>query len=106
MRVVMTIGLSILPLIVVGCGGPNMRQVHEAPLLDNKVLQQRVEAALGRAGSDFKNVHVTVDGGDVTLGGNVPSADARARAEEISRGVYGVKKTDNEIELNKVATSP
>ena len=91
--------LLLLSLVMLGCGGPNLREPHEAQLLDNKVLQQRVEAALHRAGSDFQNVHVKTDSGTVTLTGTTPTADARAKAEQISSNVFGVKETDNQITL-------
>lgn len=104
-RLAAVIGLVLSLLIVPGCG-TNMRKVHEAPLIDNKVLQQRVEAALHRAGPNFANVHVQTDSGTVLLTGTVPSADARAQADHVSRGVYGVKETNNELTLTKPTSAP
>ena len=95
---------ALLSRIMLGCGEPNPREPHNAPLLDNKVLQQRVEAALHSAGPDFQNVHVKTDSGTVILTGPVPSADARAKAEEISRSVYGAKKLDNQLSLKRTGS--
>jgi osmotically-inducible protein OsmY len=100
------IGVALPLLIAFGCGGANLRKSHEGALLDNKVLQQRVEAALRREGKDFQKVHVAADGGTVTLSGSVASTQARGRAEAISRGVYGVEKTENEINLQTPSSAP
>ncbi|HWB52792.1 MAG TPA: BON domain-containing protein [Tepidisphaeraceae bacterium] len=95
------VAIALLPLILLGCNHTSLHKVHEAPLLNNKVLQQRVEAALRRAGSDFASVHVNANGGAVLLSGTVRSASVRAQAEKISRGVYGVDKIDNQLTLKK-----
>ena len=90
----------VLGLAGLGCGGANMNQVHEPHLLDDKVLQQRVQAALSSAGPGFQNVLVHADRGSVVLGGTVGSARAREQAEDISRGVYGVKQVQDKIEVS------
>jgi hyperosmotically inducible periplasmic protein len=44
-------------------------------------------------------INVDTTSGVVTLFGMVPSEDSKAAAAEIARGVHGVKRVDNEIEV-------
>jgi osmotically-inducible protein OsmY len=93
-------GLLLAGLMVAGCGEGNpMGTTHEGQLLDNDVLQQRVRAALRRGGADFKDVRAQAMSGTVLLTGGVTSERARARAEEIARGVYGVKDVRSEVRV-------
>src|SRR6185437_10484221 len=93
-------GILLAQLVVSGCG-ENPDRTHNADLLDNKVLQRRVEAALRRGGADFQFIHVQADSGTVALTGKVKTAEARSRAEQISHGVYGVKEVSNEVVIAK-----
>jgi hypothetical protein len=79
-----------------GCG-KSPWHTHEGELLDDDVLQQRVQAALQRHGKQFKDVRAQVTDGALVLSGNVISDDLRARSEEISLGVHGIKKVDDQI---------
>ncbi|MGN6367295.1 MAG: BON domain-containing protein [Phycisphaerae bacterium] len=75
-------------------------QSHEPNLLDNDVLQQRVQSALQRGGSDFRDVRARAQNGTISLTGNVGSGATRARAEKIARAVYGVKNVESQIQVN------
>jgi hyperosmotically inducible protein len=44
-------------------------------------------------------IDVDTQGGKVTLRGPAPTADAKARAETIARGVTGVSQVDNQLEV-------
>ncbi len=70
-----------------GCASPSPRGTHEGKLLDNKVSAERVQAALRRAGSEFRHVEVTASTEGITLTGHVASAEARSRAEGIAKDV-------------------
>lgn len=94
-----------LPLLALGCVQANLHTVHDASLLNNDVLQRRVEAALRRAGPMFKDIQVKANDGTVLLIGKVGSPNARARAEKICRGVYGVQKTINKLTLQRDVSS-
>jgi hypothetical protein len=93
-----TLGGFLLALAVGGCAAP-VRQTHDPHLLDNHVLQQRVEAALRRAGADFKEVRAQAAGGTVELTGQVASEAARGRADEVARGVYGVNAVRDDLQV-------
>ncbi|HET6250344.1 MAG TPA: BON domain-containing protein [Tepidisphaeraceae bacterium] len=89
-------------LTALGCGGgADLNKTHDPDLLDDKVLQQRVEAALHRAGDEFQNVHVHADAdhGKVYLSGSVHSGHERERAESISQSVYGVKEIEDAVHV-------
>ncbi|MCC2611654.1 BON domain-containing protein [Neorhizobium sp. Rsf11] len=62
------------------------------------VLESAVADALASAGGvDASDVTVTVQGGEVTLGGVVQVPEEISRAEEVARGVPGVTTVRNEI---------
>lgn len=89
--------LLLAALCSAGCGSSPWH-THEGQLLDDDVLQQRVQAALHRGGKQLNSVHAQVTDGSVLLTGRVASDDLRARSEAISRGVHGIKKVDDQIQ--------
>ncbi len=70
-----------------GCAPSNPHATHEAHLLDNKVTAERVQAALRRAGPEFRHVEVSASREGIALTGRVGSAEVRSRAEEIAKQV-------------------
>ncbi|HME62578.1 MAG TPA: BON domain-containing protein [Candidatus Binatia bacterium] len=51
--------------------------------------------------SSLTRVDVDTNGGVVALNGTVESADQRARAEQIARGVGGVKRVINNLQVQQ-----
>ncbi len=59
-----------------------------------------VRRALGKAqGIDVSNIFVRARGGAVVLTGSVPDGDQIPKAEEIAKGVAGVKSVSNKLSL-------
>ncbi len=72
--------------------------------IDDDALQERIEDALyDHPYFEQNRVHVTVDEGRVRLTGRVASERERAAAEDIVRGVNGVKDVKNDL---TVSSSP
>ncbi|SAL51362.1 transport-associated protein [Caballeronia sordidicola] len=59
-----------------------------------------VRRALGKAqGIDVSNIFVRARGGAVTLTGSVPDGAQIPQAEEVAKGVAGVKSVSNKLSL-------
>ncbi|NPT42948.1 BON domain-containing protein [Paraburkholderia sp. 1N] len=79
----------------------------EAPSTNPKVVKKvdrklglDVRKALAKAqGFDVSNVFVRARGGAVTLTGTVPDGAQIPQAEEIAKGVAGVKSVNNKLTL-------
>ncbi len=90
---------TALPLLALsGCLFHHEHKQIEASLLDDKVTNTRVEAALEK-NPDLRQVHVTTKGGQVTLTGVVKSAAAKQRAAEVARNVHRATKLANDIQV-------
>ena len=66
-------------------------------------LEGKVRAALALQ-KDFElfgGISVEVDGDDITLTGTVGTEDQKRLAELISRGVDGVDRVDNDLEIHQ-----
>lgn len=68
--------------------------------IDDAGITASVSAGLAKD-PDLSAIHIDVDtkGGAVTLSGPAPSAAAKARAEEIAKGVTGVSSVTNKLEV-------
>lgn len=70
----------------------------------------RKEAAirehLGNYGGDYRGVHVEVDGGTVTLTGQVGSVAAHEKAVLIAGNVEGIDKVDDRVTVNAASVTP
>jgi len=68
--------------------------------MDDVSITAAVSAGLAKD-PDLSAVRIDVDtkGGAVTLNGPAPSAEAKARAEDIAKGVQGVVSVDNKLEV-------
>ena len=66
----------------------------------DRALGLQVRKAMAKAqGFDVSNVFVRARGGAVTLTGTVPDGAQISQAEEIAKGVAGVKSVNNKITL-------
>ncbi len=71
-----------------------------AAKVDDATITASVSAGLAKD-PDLSAVKINVDtkGGAVTLNGPAPTAAAKARAEDIAKGVEGVSSVDNKLEV-------
>jgi hyperosmotically inducible periplasmic protein len=71
-----------------------------AAKVDDATITASVSAGLAKD-PDLSAIKINVDtkGGTVTLNGPAPSAAAKARAEDIAKGVQGVTSVDNKLEV-------
>ncbi|ASL48420.1 Osmotically-inducible protein Y [Burkholderia sp. AD24] len=66
----------------------------------DRTLGLQVRKALAKAqGFDVSNVFVRARGGAVTLTGSVPDGAQIPQAEEVAKGVAGVKSVNNKITI-------
>ena len=63
-------------------------------------VKRKIEELLRGAGIDCSRLIVEVRDGDVTMGGVVRSDIERQEAEHLARGVAGVAKVENRIEVD------
>lgn len=68
--------------------------------VDDASITAAVSAGLAKD-ADLSAIKINVDtkGGMVTLNGPAPTAAAKARAEEIAKGVQGVSSVENKLEV-------
>lgn len=68
--------------------------------VDDATITAAVSAGLAKD-ADLSAIKINVDtkAGMVTLNGPAPTAAAKARAEEIAKGVQGVSSVDNKLEV-------
>lgn len=84
-----------------GCAG-NEYDRSTGQYIDDKSLTLRVHNALAdNPDYKFSDVNVTVFRGTVQLSGFVNNADQKSRAEEIAKGVQGVKDVQNSISVKE-----
>ena len=86
---------------------PAMDQGREAPLTTpttelRKERDEQLATAVSYALADDRRVHamqmkVAVRGGIVTLTGSATDADERRAAEDVARGVAGVRDVENQL---------
>lgn len=71
-----------------------------AATVDDASITAAVSAGLAKD-ADLSAIKINVDtkGGAVSLKGPAPNAAAKARAEEIAKGVKGVSSVDNQLEI-------
>ncbi|HJV33994.1 BON domain-containing protein [Geomonas sp.] len=82
-----------------GAKPANPSATHEGPLIDNKVVALRVQAALKKEGAEFDKVTVDATKNEVVLTGTVATSKARERAEEIARKEEHGIKLKNELKV-------
>jgi osmotically-inducible protein OsmY len=82
-----------------GCAG-NQYDRSTGEYIDDKSLTTRVHSALAdNPDYKFSDVNVDVFRGTVQLSGFVNNSDQKSKADDIAKGVQGVKEVDNKIEV-------
>ena len=90
--------VTLLICILNGC--QTIREKASGPEFENAKLTAIVKAQLAREDqATLQAVTVDVDDGVVKLKGTVSSAEKKAKAEEITRKVSGVKSVVNNLEV-------
>ncbi len=98
-------GLCAGLLMWAGCAGHHVSS-RTADRLDDKVIADRVEAALHRASAGaFAGVRVSAAGGVVTLSGQVPDAAAKAKAAELAQSIQHVQSVKDNLQVRQVEQS-
>jgi hyperosmotically inducible periplasmic protein len=70
--------------------------------VDDKILASRIKVALAEDKEvKARDVNIEVREGVVQLGGFVDTSEQKSRASELARGVDGVKKVDNQLEVKQ-----
>jgi osmotically-inducible protein OsmY len=88
-----------IALLAPGCSKTPTRQ-STGEFVDDTVVTTKVKAAFAQdPGVKAMDVKVDTFKGTVQLSGFVDNADQKNRAEEIARGIDGVKKVENKINL-------
>ncbi|MGH7798370.1 MAG: BON domain-containing protein [Candidatus Binatia bacterium] len=90
----------VLVFILGGCQAVTGRTVGQNIDDTNTTAAVKTQLARDKA-SSLTRIDVDTNGGVVALNGTVESADQRARAEEIARGVSGVKRVINNLQVQR-----
>lgn len=93
---------AVLALVFMVCGCQAMTGRTAGQNLDDSNTTAAVKAQLARDKvSSLTRIDVDTNGGVVALNGTVESAEQRARAEQIARGVSGVKRVINNLQVQR-----
>jgi hyperosmotically inducible protein len=94
------IAVFALTLMLGGCqamtgrtAGQNIDDSNTTAAVKARLAQDKV--------SSLTRIDVDTNGGVVALNGTVESAEQRARAEQIARGVGGVKRVVNNLQVQR-----
>jgi len=68
---------------------------------DRITTEVKSKLAVVESGSSVTRISVTTTNGNVSLIGNVATAEDRAMAEQLAQGVKGVKKVANNLQVAK-----
>lgn len=90
--------VTLLICVLNGC--QTIKEKASGPEFENAKLTAIIKAQLAREDqATLQAVTVDVDNGVVKLKGNVSSAEKKAKAEEITKKVDGVKSVVNNLEV-------
>jgi osmotically-inducible protein OsmY len=99
-RLEKVVAVFALILVLGGCqamtgrtAGQNVDDSNTTAAVKARLAQDKV--------SSLTRIDVDTNGGVVALNGTVESADQRARAEQIARGVGGVKRVINNLQVQR-----
>lgn len=99
-RLEKVVAVFALILMLGGCqsmtgrtAGQNIDDSNTTAAVKARLAQDKV--------SSLTRIDVDTNGGVVALNGTVESADQRARAEQIARGVGGVKRVINNLQVQR-----
>lgn len=76
---------------------------NEQPVKDSWITSKTKMALVADSRTKARQIKVETQGGVVTLRGKVATAEERGAAEEIARGVSGVKSVNNTLQIVPVA---
>jgi hyperosmotically inducible protein len=92
----------LMVVLALGAGCRSMTGESVGQNIDDATITTEVKAKLtGEKASNLTRVSVATANGNVSLTGIVPTAADRARAEEIARGVKGVQRVTNNLQVEK-----
>jgi hyperosmotically inducible protein len=92
---------AALAVLLTGCAGSDTRR-STGETIDDSSIASRVKSSLvASKDTDGLDIEVEVDRGRVQLNGFANSAEEKARAEEIARGIEGVSEVDNNLAVVK-----
>jgi osmotically-inducible protein OsmY len=99
-KIEMLVPLIALVLVLGGCqsmtgrtAGQNVDDTNTTAAVKARLAQDKV--------SSLTRIDVDTNAGVVALNGTVESAEQRARAEQIARGVGGVKRVINNLQVQR-----
>jgi len=99
---VFTSVVVLMVMLGLGAGCRSMTGESASQNIDDATITTQVKAKLAAEKvSNLTRVSVATANGNVSLTGVVPTATARARAEEIARGVKGVQGVANNLQVEK-----
>ena len=94
------LAVLITVFVLAGCQAMTGRTAGQN--LDDANTTTAVKAQLAREkASTLTRIDVDTTGGVVSLNGTVESAEQRARAEQVARGVSSVKKVVNNLQVQR-----
>jgi osmotically-inducible protein OsmY len=83
-------------------GTPAARKLSGSARLKDESLAQELREILSKDPElDATDLHVEVEGGAVTLSGEVYSSDAKLLAEELVESVVGVREVHNHLRVQR-----
>ncbi len=96
-RSVLSLLMAVMLEVMVGCRTNESPegQVKDAGLAAS--IKEKLVANINA--TTLTNVSVNVTNGVVTLSGQVNTADNKQRAEEIARGVHGVVRVNDDLQV-------
>ncbi len=93
-------GLIVGVFLMIACQAVTGRTLGQN--IDDSNLTAMVKAQLAREKiSTLTRIDVDSNGGVVSLNGTVESTEQRARAEQITRGVGGVRRVINNLQIQR-----
>jgi osmotically-inducible protein OsmY len=105
MALKITVTLLLIAAFLPACRSMTGRSAGR--VLDDKTISTQVKAKLvGEKVSNLTRVGVTTVNGVVQLDGTVDTVQDKVRAEEIARGVKGVTRVVDNIQVTAPAASP
>jgi hyperosmotically inducible periplasmic protein len=92
----------LMVVALLGAGCRSMTGESAGQNIDDATITTEVKGKLtAEKASNLTSVSVATANGTVSLTGVVPTAAARARAEEIARGVKGVRGVANNLQVQQ-----
>lgn len=98
--------LMLMAVLAISSGCQSMTGKTAGDAVDDSSITAAVQGKLTADRlSNFTRVDVDTEHGVVNLSGIVPSADQKARAAELARQVQGVKRVNNNLQIQSELSS-